>query len=196
MKLYKILIDPDIDNELSGVEAISLVDSPAVEYNFLAFSKDNSQIDMKFNDARREISGVVCLADTPIYRCDKQHGMHYVIFDKETIRAMILKYSKLGFNNNVNIEHAGGLIPNLTMVESYIKDSERGIAPIEFSDVPDGSWIVTFKVENEDVWNSIINGDKLNGFSLQGRFGYDKGVEYIAASGEETYEEWLKKFVS
>lgn len=195
MKLYKILIDPDIDNELSGMDAISLVDKPAVKYNFLAFSKDK-QIDMKFNAVRKEISGVVCLADTPIFRYDKKHGRHYVVFDKETIRAMVLKYSKLGFNNNVNIQHAGGLIPNLTMVESYIKDSERGIAPIEFSDVPDGSWIVTFKVENEDVWNSIINGDNLNGFSLQGIFMYDEGVEYIAASGEETYEEWLKKIIS
>lgn len=172
------------------MDAISLVENPAVEVDFLAFEKMES---VKLSEEKREITGVVCLADTPIYRFNQTFGEHYILFDKDTIKAMVLKYSKLGQNNNVNIEHEGNLISGLTMVESYIKDSERGIAPVEFSAVPDGSWICTFKVENDDVWNQVKELKTLKGFSLQGLFQYGDEVKM---SKEPTYEEWIEEIIN
>lgn len=56
------------------------------------------------------------------------------------------------------------------MVECFIKDSEKGISPTGFEDVPEGSLFCTFKVEDEKLWNEIVNTDHFNGFSLEGVF--------------------------
>lgn len=187
MKIYKMVLN---SNDDTGVASISLVEKPAVEVDFLAFEKMES---LMFSEEKREITGVVCLADTPIYRFTQTFGEHYVLFEKDTIKAMMLKYSKLGLNNQVKIEHQGEMISGLTMVESYIKDSERGIAPVEFSAVPEGSWICTFKVENDDVWNQIKTLKTLKGFSLQGIFQYGDEVKM---SKEPTYEEWIEEIIN
>lgn len=84
---------------------------------------------------------------------------------------MIVKYSKNGLFNSVNLQHDDNTFQDgIYMFESYIKNSERGIVPTEFDDIPDGSWIASFKVENEELWDEIKNSGELNGFSLQGMF--------------------------
>lgn len=187
MKVFKIQID---DNEMTGMNCISLVEQPAVEVDFLAFSKEQGQelCLTQFNEEKREITGVVCLADTPILRKNKEYGVHYILFEKDTIKKMMLKYFKNGFGNQVNIEHKGPFIEGVTMIESYIKDSNRNVSPIEFEAVPDGSWIATFKVENEDVWNKIKEEHSLKGFSLQGMFYYGECIEM----SRDDYDTWLE----
>ena len=189
MKIYKVKIDED---EQLGMDAISLVEFPAVEVDFLAFSKDHRMELTQFDEEKREITGVVCLADTPILRKNEQFGVHCILFDRDTIRKMMLRYFKNGFNNRVNVEHRGEMIEGLTMIESYIKDSTRNVAPVEFKDVTDGSWIATFKVENEDIWSSIKEDHKLRGFSLQGLFAYG---EEVRLSAEEEYDSWLEDII-
>ena len=190
MKIYKVKID---DDEQLGMDAISLVEFPAVEVDFLAFSKDHNKIELtSFDEEKREITGVVCLADTPILRKNDEFGIHCILFDRDTIKKMMLRYFKNGLNNRVNIEHKGEMIEGLTMIESYIKDSNRNVSPIEFQDVTDGSWIATFKVENDEVWNQIKEDHKLRGFSLQGLFSYG---EEVKLSEEDTYESWLEDII-
>ena len=174
MKIFKVKID---DDEQLGMDAISLVEFPAVEVDFLAFSKDHKMELTQFDEEKREITGVVCLADTPILRKNDQYGVHCILFDRDTIKKMMLRYFKNGLSNRVNIEHKGEMIEGLTMIESYIKDSNRNVSPIEFQDVTDGSWIATFKVENDEVWSAIKEDHKLKGFSLQGYFGYGDEVK-------------------
>ena len=189
MKIFKIKID---DDEQLGMDAISLVEFPAVEVDFLAFSKEQKMDFTQFDEEKREITGVVCLADTPILRKNKQFGLHYILFEKETIKKMMLRYFKNGLGNQVNIEHKGDMIEGLTMIESYIKDSNRNVSPIEFQDVPDGSWIATFKVENDEVWNAIKEKHSLRGFSLQGWFGYGDEVKLSEC---DDYDTWLEELV-
>lgn len=167
-KVYKIKIDPT--DQLTGLDAISLVEYPAVEVDFLKFSKDEP-IKLQFeNDEKRIISGVALLADTPIYRIKPDGEEYYVVFDKDTIEQLITKYAKYMFQNLVNIEHSERhFVDGMYMIESYIKNSERGIVPNEFSSIPDGSWIVSYKVDNMDVWEKIKSGE-VNGFSVQGVF--------------------------
>lgn len=167
-KIYKIKIDPT--DQVTGLDAISLVEYPAVEVDFLKFSKDEN-IKLQFeNEEKRIITGVALLADTPIYRIKPDGEEYYVVFDKDTIEQLITKYAKYMFQNFVNIEHENNhFVDGLYMIESYIKNSERGIAPAEFASIPDGSWIVSYKVDNMDVWEKIKSGE-VKGFSVQGVF--------------------------
>ena len=166
MKLFNIIVN---DDDLTGMNFISLVESPAVMVDFLKFSKEEP-IKMKFNDLKHIITGVVCLANTPIYRWNKTIGDYYVQFSKDTIEKMMLKYSKMGLNNSVDLQHNGKSVDGVYMIESFLVNKERGIVPVEFSDVPDGSWICSFKVENESIWNDIISSGTFNGLSLSGQF--------------------------
>ena len=183
----------NIDDELTGINAISLVESPAVEKDFLCFSKEKETVKLNFDKAKRVISGVVCLADTPIYRYNEKYGEYYVVFSKETIQKMVEKFAKMDLFKSVNLQHDDTkFVDGIYMFESYIINKERGINPVEFSDIPDGSWIASYKVENDELWGEIINGNKLNGFSLQGLFELEeKFTEQKPV--EETFDEWLEK---
>ena len=167
-KLYDISIDPtDLE---TGLNAISLVENPAVEVDFLAFAKDESVVLQFADEERHIITGIALLADTPIYRIAPDKTEYYVRFTKDCIRQLVEKYFKFGLTNNVNIEHKNNqFVDGVTMLESYIIDKERGICPNEFASAPDGSWVVSYKVNNLDVWNKIKSGE-VKGFSVQGLF--------------------------
>ena len=168
MKLYDISIDPT-DFE-TGLNAISLVEYPAVEVDFLAFAKDESAVLQFADEERHIITGIALLADTPIYRIAPDGTEYYVRFTKDCIRQLVEKYFKFGLTNSVNIEHKDNqFVDGVTMLESYIIDKERGICPSEFTSAPDGSWVVSYKVSNLDVWNKIKSGE-VKGFSVQGLF--------------------------
>jgi hypothetical protein len=161
----------DVNDEAAGMNAISLVKYPAVQYDFLQFNEDKQPVQLYFNDEKRVITGIVALADTPIYRYEQGFGEYWVIFTKDVIEKMVVKYSKDGLFNSVNLQHNDEkFVDGVYLFESYIINRERGILPTEFDNVTEGSWVCSFKVENEDVWNEIKNGKDLNGFSLQGLF--------------------------
>lgn len=204
LKIYDIEVS--LTDDITGVGTISLVEHPAVEVGFLAFD-EQKPIELQFNDDKHIITGVAMLADTPIYRNNEHYGEHYVVFSKETIRNIVEKYSKFGLQNLVNIEHSQERYVNdIFMIESYLIDKERGIVPNEFSDIPDGSWIVSFKVNNLAVWDEIKAGRVL-GFSVEGLFSYgtsrempdsrygNEVVEQAHANENETFDEWLERVI-
>ena len=86
MKVFYIRVN---DEDITGIDAISLVDMPAVEKNFLCFSEEKQPVKMKFDNSKHIITGVVCLADTPIYRYNERMGEYYVVFTKETIEKIV-----------------------------------------------------------------------------------------------------------
>lgn len=164
LPVYRIVIDETDD---TGCTAISLVDQPAVEIPFLRFDKDE-RLELSVNEEKRIISGIAMLADTPIYRNSQKRGEFYIVFDKDTIRTMVEKYSKNQNFNIVNLQHNNNVfVDGCHMIESIIIDKERGICPIEFKDVPDGSWYVSYHVEDEALWDAIKNSGELNGFSIE-----------------------------
>ena len=176
MKVFYIQIN---DEDETGMNAISLVDYPAVQRNFLCFDAEK-KLNLQLRDEQKHIiTGVVALADVPIYRYDPRLGEYWVVFTADTIQKMVLKYAKQGLFNSVNLDHDDNqFIDQVFMIESYIIDKEKNIAPKGFEDVPDGSWVCSFKIEDEQLWNEITQTEHYNGFSLQGIFSLvDKEME-------------------
>lgn len=163
MKYFYININ---DDETLGLQAISLVDKPAIEQDFLLFKDEH--ICFAKDESKHVISGPALIAEMPIYRRNQSGEEYYVVFDKNTIAKLVERYSKNGFFNIVNLQHDHSLFTeNAILVESYFVDKERGISPKEYGNLTDGSWIVSFKIEDENLWNEIVNGKDLNGFSVE-----------------------------
>lgn len=182
--IYNLEIDPEDE---TGMSTISLVADPAVEYNFLLFDKDNRQPMYFTNKEERIVTGISLLADTPIYRDQAPYGQHYVVFSKKLIKDMLLKFMKLQNNSSVSVNHTGTNIKGVTLIECYIINKDRGIVPIEFKDVPDGSLITSYKVEDEEIWTKVKSGE-YKGFSIEGCFTYEDTQKEI-----ETIEEFIKE---
>lgn len=185
------------DDDTLGMDGVALVEYPAVEVNFLTFN-EQKPIQLQFNESQHIITGVALLADTPIYRNNKVYGEHFIVFTSETIGKMVERYSKNNLLNSVNIEHNDNrFVDGVVMVESYFVNRERGIVPVEFSNVPDGSWIVSFKVQNEDVWNLIKEGD-VRGFSIQGFFNYGDEISMSEQqkNPSKSFDEFMDELVS
>lgn len=160
---YRIVID--MEDNVTGMSAISLVDNPAIEIDFMCFKEQQV---FKSDNERHVISGPAILADTPIYRYHPARGEYYVVFEKETIRQLVEKYSREGMLNNVNLQHDSlTFVNSAIMIESMIIDKERGICPNEFKDIPDGSWIVSYKITDDNLWDEIKTSGVLNGFSIE-----------------------------
>lgn len=166
--IYEAKIDMN-DSEL-GMFIISLVEYPAVEKDFLAFSQHKKQINYKItNTEEQKVFGVVMLADNPIYRIDENGFEYYITYSKETIALMTEKYFKNGLQNNVDTNHNFILEDGITLTQMFIKNTDKGINPIGFEDVKDGSLFAEFHIENSEVWQAIKDG-KYKGFSLSGTF--------------------------
>jgi hypothetical protein len=170
LPLYMLDISEDLQDD-SEVSFVALVDKPAIRKNWNAF-KDVQKFEIVSED-KRIISGCLMLADTPIYRRDDSYGEYYVSFSKDTIVKIAQKFFKKGYQSNINLEHSPSMqVQGVTMFESFISDSSRGIAPMKgFEDAPEGSWFGSMYVENKDVWNEVKNGT-FNGFSIEGIFNY------------------------
>ena len=158
------------DEDETGLDAISLVQHPAIEVDFLCFNKDAKKIDFSADEDKHILTAVALRADHPIYRRNGDYE-YWVVFTKDVIRKLVTKYAKNNLFNSVNIEHNDySFVKSAYMIESYIVDKVRGIVPSEFKDIEDGSWIVSYYIDDESLWNAVKNTDALNGLSVQGLF--------------------------
>jgi len=175
------------DNEDAGVDAIALVDNPAIERNWMAFSKQSKSYQFEItNEEKRVISGPLMISDLPIFRKTEEGDEYYVVFNSDTIRKIVYKYMKEGRTNSVNEMHETAL-DGVFMFESFIID-DRKKTPKGYEELPEGSWFGSFRVENDDVWQQVKDGD-FRGFSVEGLFSEDKEIkverEIIEAIVEE-----------
>lgn len=178
MKYFYIDIDKD---ENLGLTAVSLVDRPAIETNFLKFK--DQKICFAKDESKHIVSGPALIADMPIYRRNMLTGEEfYVIFTKDTIAKLVERYSQNNMLNSVNLQHdSNSFTDKAIMVESYFIDSKRGIAPKEF-ELADGSWMVSYKIQDDALWNEIMSTDEFKGFSVE-----------VTAQLDEKFNEQIKK---
>ena len=161
----KPLLRLTINGDEDGVNIISLVEFPAVERNFIQLSKE---VKLSLNEEKKELLGVALIPDFPIYRRDEQ-GEYYITFSAEAIRkAAIDFYRKLNVNN-ADVEHNHNIEDGITYFQSMIVDKKNGICPTAFKDLPDGTWIVGCKIDNDEVLNAVKSGE-VKGFSIDGYF--------------------------
>jgi hypothetical protein len=142
---------------------------PAHEKNFMTFSKQQR---FEFNDEEQVITGIAISADTPIYRYDEESKEeYYVVFTKQAIKDIIFDYARKDNFNNVNLEHnPNRIVKSIFMIHSYQIDAAKGFtAPERFKDANDGSWIVSYKVTDKDLFQQAKEG-LFNGFSIEGVF--------------------------
>ena len=160
-----------VDDAGTGMIRISLVDSPAVMSDFLAFSNTRQRLMYEVADEeKRIVRGVVMRADFPIYRRDEKMGEYYIIYKADTIRTMAEKYLLESRQNNVNEMHEDGPdVDGVQMVQYFIKDTAAGINPEGFADIADGSLFAEFHIVNDSVWDKVKDGT-YKGFSLEGIF--------------------------
>ena len=165
-----MVIEDDLASDVE-VQQIAFVDKPAIEKNFLAFGV---KLHFATDPQRQIVSGPAMVPDTLIYRKD-QAGEYNVFFSKETIEKIALKFFKKDYQKNLNLFHDPNLpIQGVTIFESFVSDKARGIQPMKgFEDLPDGTWFISAKVENPDVWAKIQTGE-VKGFSVEGIFSYVK----------------------
>ena len=149
-------------NDDSIFNNVSIVDEPAIMRNFIQLSK---QKELKFsvNEEKRTISGPALIPDQLIYR-NFDGKECYIKWTAEVIKEFAIKFFKDKREGEGNIQHSWA-VNGITFYESYLLNKERGIVPKEFADLPDGTWILSAKVDNDAVWQMIKNGD-LNGFSI------------------------------
>ena len=175
MKIVELKLEDEKNGE--GITAISLVKNPAIEQNWIAFSKDgfakpNKAFAFKtIDEEQRIIAGPAMIPEKLIYRKDPgDDGEEYfVFFNGTTIRELSERFLLQGKQNNMTLEHEATL-NDLSVVESWIvEDSEKDKSAMYGFDLPVGSWFVKVKVLNDDVWN-LVKGNNVSGFSVEGVF--------------------------
>jgi hypothetical protein len=163
------------DNE-DEVFALSLVSNPAIQSNFVYFSADGKKELVKFattDEDQRTIVGPILIPDMKILRL-KEDGVtpYYVIFSKETVKALAQKYIKDNKANNITLEHQKPT-NDVSLVESWITDSAVYDKAKSYGlNVKPGTWMGVFKVDNPNVWKQVKAGD-FKGISLEGIFSHE-----------------------
>lgn len=161
----------EITEEVDGLTAVSLVEWPAVESNFLAFNKKHTKLNFQIdNEEKRLVVGCLMRCDFPIYRIAPSGYEYFILFDRDTIIKMTEKMLKDNTFNNINLDHNDKrFVDGVVLREIFIKDTEKGINPKGFEDITDGSLFATYHIENDEVWQQIKNGT-FKGYSLEGFF--------------------------
>jgi hypothetical protein len=165
MNILELIIDEEA--ELYGIDAISLVEHPAIESDWIAM---NSQV-VEFktqNEEKRLIMGAALIPDKPIYRKNGEEE-YYVYFSKKTVRRAMELYFKNGNQANATLEHEHK-INGLHVVESWIVEGEQDKSRIYGIEVPVGTWMVSMKVENDAIWEKFVKEGSVKGFSIEGYF--------------------------
>lgn len=121
------------------------------------------------SDEKRIVTSPIMLAETPILRYHPVFGKYYVKFSESTILKMMKKYFKENKIHNVNEQHdSKRKIDGVYMVESFIVGDR--VKSELYPNIPKGSWVGSFYVDNEDYWNKLKNNNEFRGFSLEGKF--------------------------
>jgi len=166
MRIVELILDEA--QSMMGIEAISIVENPAIEENFLALKSDEIKL-AEVNKEKKILMGALLIPNKPIYRKSGKDE-YYIYFSKDTVEKASQLYLKNGNQNNSTLEHKHEL-SGLTLVESWIVEDTKFDKSRKYGlDVPVGTWMGAVKVNNDDVWNEYVKTGKVKGFSIEGYF--------------------------
>lgn len=167
MRIVELVLDEDQD--MAGIEAISIVESPAIEEDFVALKADEIKL-AEINKEKKILMGALLIPNKPIFRNSDDKDDYYIYFSKDTVEKASQLYLKNGNQNNSTLEHQHSL-NGLTLVESWIVEDEKFDKSRKYGmNVPVGTWMGSVKVNNDEVWNDYVKTGKVKGFSIEGYF--------------------------
>ncbi len=167
MKLYELLLDET--DSFFGVNALSIVENPAIMSDFVALGDQKPILLAEVNKDKQILMGAALIPDKPIYRKDGEEE-YYVYFSKETIAKTAEAFFRNNNQNNATLEHAE-VLENMTVFESWIvEDPEFDKSKKYGLEVPAGTWMVSMKVNDKKVWDDYVKDNKVFGFSIEGKF--------------------------
>lgn len=189
MRIVELIIDEKED--LSGVEAISVVEFPAIEENFIAL---NQQLQLaKVDEEKRILMGAALIPNKNIYRRNGEDE-YYIFFSNETVKKASELFLMNSNQNNATLEHQKK-INDLSVVESWIvEDTEMDKSKKYGLNVPVGTWMVSMKVNNDTIWNDFVKTGKVKGFSIEGYFA-DKLEMSLQKEQEEELINKIKEII-
>jgi hypothetical protein len=177
-KVMKCVID---DNMKLGVQAISLVEFPAIETNWVALNEVKLSA---VSEDRRMLYGPALIPEKYILRIDQQTGEeYYIYFDKDTVYKCAHQFMLKNLHHNHTLEHEHK-VNGCTVVETWLKEDENDKSTHLGIDVPVGTWLVGSYVQNDDLWEEVKLG-KVKGFSIEGIF--DHMVAELSSSTEDLF---------
>jgi len=190
MNIIELILDDNDD--LTGIEAISVVENPAIEEDFIALKSDEIKL-AEVDKEKRILMGAALIPNKPIYRRNEDQEF-YIFFSKETVSKASQLYLKKGKQGEATLEHQEK-ITGLTVVESWIIEDDIHDKSRKYSlKMPIGTWMVSMKVDNDEIWNDYVKTGKVKGFSIEGYFAdkVEMPKEKLSAEDKEA-EELLNK---
>jgi hypothetical protein len=167
-ELYELVIE---DENIDGIFAISLVQDAAIEADFVYFDKEKVLFSSVDNE-QRLVMGAILIPNKKILRIDGEGKPYYVFFKPETVKKLSEMYLKNKYTDKATLEH-NEKINGVTLVESWIKESaSKDKSALYNLNAPVGSWVGTFKIDNDKIWNDYVKTGDVKGFSIEGLFGH------------------------
>ena len=190
MKIIELILDEEQDE--IGVDAISIVESPAIESDFVALKNEEIKL-AEVDKEKRILMGALLIPNKPIYR-NGEEGEYYIYFSKETIVKASQMFLQNGKQSNSTLEHNQAL-NGLTLVESWIVESEQDKSRHYGLNVPVGTWMGSVKVNNSKIWENYVKTNKVKGFSIEGYFA-DKMEQTKKLAKEDMEENISEEIIS
>lgn len=163
-----------IKTKENGLNILSMVETPAIEINYIKMEEEINHIKMEVLDEEKNI--VIAPALVPDMLIPRVHKgiKYYISFDKETIEQSLIKMSAEQKDQNVDINHSEKLINGAIVMEKFITHPNRVTQVKNFENLPMGTLFFTAKVTDEKLMSDIKAG-KINGWSIDGF--YDLEIE-------------------
>ena len=166
MNIIELILDDN--DEMTGIEAISVVENPAIEEDFIALKSEEIKL-AEVDKEKRILMGAALIPNKPIYRRNGENEF-YIFFSKDTVLKASQLYLKKGNQGEATLEHQEK-ITGLTVVESWIVEDEVHDKSRKYGlNMPIGTWMVSMKVDNDGIWNDYVKTGKVKGFSIEGYF--------------------------
>lgn len=168
--MKKVLYEMKIEDETTdGVFAVSLVNSPAIKSDYVLLSNELPKIEIKLDklvDKKKKIvCGAILIPDMVIER-----DGYDIIFRKDTIRKISENFIIQGNKDNITLQHQMP-VNKINLVESWIvEDTEKDKSAFLGYNLPVGSWMASYKINDDNIWTEFIESGVLKGFSLEGNF--------------------------
>jgi len=165
MRIVELILG---DDELTGIEAISVVENPAIEEDFIALKNQEIKL-AEVDKEKRILMGALLVPNKPIYR-KKGDEEYYIYFSRDTVAKASQLYLMNGNQSKATLEHQH-TINGLTLVESWLVEDEVHDKSRKYGlNVPVGTWMGAVKVNNDEIWNNFVKTGKVKGFSIEGYF--------------------------